>query len=53
MKSHGDSGLVPTCWGKTVIIEWTPPTYRMELKQPARMMPELFYKFILVEHQDV
>ena len=32
MKSHGDSGLVPTSWGKTVTIEWTPPTHRMELK---------------------
>ena len=32
MKSHGDSGLVPTSWGKTVTIEWTPPTHRIELK---------------------
>ena len=32
MKPHGDSRLVPTSWGKTVTIEWTPPTHRIELK---------------------
>ena len=32
MKSHGDSGLVPTSWGKTVTIEWTLSTLRIELK---------------------
>ena len=44
MKPHGDSRLVPTSWGKTVTIEWTPPTHRIELKQqPARIMSELLY----------
>ena len=32
MKPNGDSRLVPTSWRKTVTIEWTPPTHRIELK---------------------